>query len=82
MTTDLRYCKSCRAPIYFLRKEGTENNPNPIDANKCLPGTGNITINLEAGTYRVVGKGNGDHVSHFVTCPDREKFRKGRGAHE
>lgn len=71
-------CKSCGRVMYFLRQEGKgDKSPTmPVDA---MPASdGNLSIDLEAGTYRVVGKGNGDYVSHFLTCPRSREHRKER----
>lgn len=75
-----RPCISCGAPIYDLRS-ATTGRPAPIDVDPVE--RGNIKVDLEAGTYRVVGvdlvnPSPNRYVSHFTTCPDAVKFRTRR----
>jgi hypothetical protein len=57
----------------------------PIDSLPVVHG-GNVIVNLEAGTYRLVSKAerlarmgqeNPEqlYLSHFFTCPDRDYWR-------
>lgn len=80
-------CTSCGAAILWLKQIPTDKNPdpkaNPIDA-KGSP-DGNLVISREDGLYRFatgnekeIAKNTGKnlYMSHFATCPDRDKFRR------
>lgn len=56
-------CQSCQAEIIFL-KTG-KGKSIPVDAESVTEG--DELFEPRAG-----------HVSHFATCPDADKFRKGR----
>jgi hypothetical protein len=63
----------CNKEIYWLVNEKTEKKA-PIDA---MPDpNGNLVVNLPAGTYRVVGPGEGQYVNHFATCLFAREFAK------
>ena len=72
-------CRSCAKPMYMLAHHKT-GNTNPIDAEPSAKG--NLRIDLENGTYRNVTKaepaveGETLYVSHFVTCPDAQRFKR------
>jgi hypothetical protein len=76
---DKAKCKSCKAEIHFYAT--TKGHKMPLDA-KPVAG-GNLQIKMvDRGPGRaaepvahVVGKGNGDRVSHFLTCPDAAAHR-------
>lgn len=80
MTATPRPCRSCGAEVYDLRNVGT-GNLAPVNV-ECVP-DGNIRIDLEAGTYRIVGrnlvadpKPVDLHESHFRTCPQAGRWRR------
>jgi hypothetical protein len=79
VTTQARACRSCGAQVYDLRNVGT-GNLAPVDVAVVPDGT--IRIDLEAGTYRIVGRDfragmeSADrHKSHFATCPQAASWR-------
>jgi hypothetical protein len=69
-------CRSCQAPVWQLRHERTGNFA-PIE--QATDPTGNVLVDLEAGTYTVVGqvadrvaaldRGLQLHRNHFARCP-------------
>lgn len=74
-------CGSCKAPILWLHHTVTGRNA-PIDRDPSPEG--NIVIDLDEGTYRVLDRlALADaratytpvYTLHFVTCPDAEKHR-------
>lgn len=78
-------CRSCRAPIRWVRMAAS-GRPNPLDPEPSE--RGNIVI-LEDGRGLVVigarleerrAQGVPLYLSHFVTCPDRERHRRPRQA--
>ncbi len=77
----VEHCGSCETPIYWLNHERT-GKPAPIEAEPSP--TGNIDIDLEAKTYRVIPRamlavGHGPaHLNHFASCPDADGFRSAR----
>ena len=69
-------CKSCGAAIFWA-KSATTGKAMPINARPDPQG--NISLDLTGAA--VVGKAGVDlpgprYVSHFVTCPQHEKWRK------
>jgi len=54
-------CRSCRARIIFL----------PTSAGRVMPVDAD-TVDEEDEVYE-----QGKHVSHFATCPEANKFRRG-----
>lgn len=75
-------CQSCGARIIRLRHERTRKVA-PIDADPNP--AGNVLVDLEAGTYRVLTREDraaavppeGDRYStHFQTCPNAEQWRR------
>lgn len=81
----MRPCSSCGAPVLDLKHERT-GHLAPIDAQPLAHG-GNIVVDLEAGTYRVLdakerqahyaqSPRSGLYKSHFATCPDAPQFRE------
>lgn len=54
-------CKGCRARIIFL----------PTAAGRSMPVDAD-TVDAEDEVYE-----QGKHVSHFGTCPEANKFRRG-----
>lgn len=63
-------CSSCGAPIEWART--TKGARIPLDPEPSEAGN----IRLEAGVAIIVGKGQGDRISHFATCRDAAKFRR------
>lgn len=69
----------CRADIFRLKHEGT-GNIAPIDMEPV--DGGNIEIDVEAGTYRIIPKDDRlanpkpRHLNHWATCAAKEEFRK------
>jgi hypothetical protein len=65
-------CRSCNAPVLWLRHEETGKTA-PIDAAQDRE-RGNILINMDAGTYHIVPASGRDaerdwlHTNHFATC--------------
>lgn len=72
-------CRSCKAPILWAISSKTGNRI-PINEAPPEPGKGNVMLDapLSPGppTARYVTPGEGSHVTHFVTCPDADSWRK------
>lgn len=72
--TNRGYCRQdgCRASVIWARHEKT-GIAAPIDATTAP--NGNIEVNEEAGTYRIVPKeervGRMLHRNHWSTCRDK-----------
>lgn len=66
-------CKSCGAEIFW------RTTPNgrqiPIDTQKTIGG--NIVLIGET-SCEVTRPGAGEYVSHFASCPNAKKYRKGK----
>ena len=80
------HCKSCGAPIVFI---GTGNrtsipcNAQPLPYWQIKGGSKKIVtpngVVLSAELEGIPGTETGmGYITHFATCPDAEKFRKGR----
>jgi len=72
--------------MVFDLRHVTTNRHAPIEATPRPDG--NIAIDLEAGTYRLVGRdfrpgreSSDRYRSHFANCPEAAKFRAGRPSH-
>lgn len=80
-TAVARPCHSCGVLVYDLIHERTRRSA-PIEVEAATDG--NISIDLEAGTYRVVGPDMqrrievGRHLNHFAVCPAAMSYRGGR----
>lgn len=64
----VQQCKKCNADIVFLK---TKNDKAiPVDYDTL---THEDMTNMSSGDvlFRF-----GEHISHFVTCPEAKKFRK------
>lgn len=66
-------CRGCNAPVYFVKDEkGTtqvlDARVHPIYALGTADGLGPA----DGLAHRVRGL----HISHFVTCPARDRFKK------
>ena len=79
-------CRSCGAEIKFikLKETGKWHPVNPVK-RIIMQGDGPETIITDAGeilrgkfaAYEDGGNRSG-YISHFATCPDAGRFRKGR----
>lgn len=74
-----QHCRSCKALIYWLRHEATGKTA-PVDV--AQDASGNLLINLDAGTYRNVPASEREthkdwlHLNHFATCPNAPSWHK------
>lgn len=69
-------CRTCRAPVIWLKSESTARTA-PIDAEPLS--SGSIEIDVTAGTYRILtgAQRSGPlHTNHFQTCPNQEFWRE------
>jgi hypothetical protein len=75
--TSLNTCRDCGAPVLWL-KHVTSGNKAPIHPQPA--DNGNITINLELGTYAVHSRPGGlfhpRYTSHMQTCPYAGRYAK------
>ena len=80
-------CSTCNAPLIWLKAEPSGKNPNPKpNPINALPSEhGNLEINRENGTYRILNgaqraeaEANNKplYLSHFASCQDAKKFRR------
>lgn len=81
-------CGSCKAPVLWTKTEGKVDKPGkrmPIDANAdgspMVVSRGNLVATGHTSTegapiVRYVASGQGQHVSHFASCPNAGKHRK------
>jgi hypothetical protein len=73
-------CRSCGALILWLRHEESGKTA-PVDAEQNP--LGNILVNRDAGTYRIVPAAARDanrdwlHTNHFATCKDAPTWKGG-----
>jgi hypothetical protein len=68
-------CRSCGAEIWWLKNFMT-GNMAPVDVS--LRKDGNVEVDLERGTFRVMGTyeiGEGGYVVHFASCKDADAWR-------
>lgn len=68
-------CKSCRADIEWV----TTTNGSPIPLDVGIAENGNIVVSrdlLGDKVAVVVAPGQGDRLSHFVTCPNAKEHRR------
>jgi hypothetical protein len=75
-----RPCHSCGVMVYDLRHIETKRIA-PIEVAPSA--SGNIAIDLEAGTYLLTGRDfrypEREHfINHFANCPAALKYRAGR----
>jgi hypothetical protein len=66
-------CRSCGQLVYWLR-HATTGNRAPIEAERV--GNGNVSCDLEAGTYTLVEPGRGTQVNHVARCLRREQWER------
>lgn len=67
------HCQGCGAPIGWART--LNDKPMPVE-----PRDGGNVLVVEAGSQlvaKVVGHGQGSHISHFAVCPEARRFRRG-----
>lgn len=76
-------CRSCGEPVIWLTNNHTGRKA-PIDQEETPDGSGNVVIDVNAGTYRVVSgterhmlqqTGHSLYTNHFQTCKDQERWR-------
>ncbi len=67
----LGWCPYCRAPVYWLRTQGTMIIR--VNAEVERPGTGNIEYDRDLCEAVSVRMGEGGYTSHFSTCTYLEK---------
>lgn len=67
-------CRSCDAEIIWSRTEN--NKPIPLDPEPVHGG--NVLLECHGSLARVVAPRDDvkRYISHFVTCPQRNKWRK------
>lgn len=78
MANHCRHSK-CRAPVFLLKN----NNTGKVSVIDMEPvAGGNVEVDIESGTYRVVPKVERElspfkprHKSHFATCIVADRFR-------
>jgi hypothetical protein len=74
----LSTCRSCGAPVYWL-KHATTGKLAPVDA--APNPSGNVTVDPAAGTYTVLGTAGARadtarYTSHFMPCPQCRTWRR------
>lgn len=65
-----RRCRYCPAEVYDLRHERSMQRA-PITVATFA--NGNVAINEETRTYRIVPPGPGLHKNHFSDCPGAQE---------
>ena len=65
-------CKACGAPLIFAQSEDT-GKTIPLDV-RTFP-----TYMLVIHNGVATAKRSPAYISHFVTCPQRDQFRKDKG---
>lgn len=68
-------CGSCKRPIIWAVTEKGKRIPVDVET---VP-EGNVVLEDRPGhapLARVVGKGRGDRISHFATCPNAKEHRR------
>ena len=81
MTTEQARCASCNTSIYWLRHERTGTRA-PIEVQGGI--AGNIAIDLDAGTWRIVPPAKRYeyellYFNHYAHCPQAQVWRKAGG---
>lgn len=70
--TDLDLCRGCHVPITWAKTPNDEWMP--IEPRR---GGNVLAVPVSSGVIaKTVAHGQGDHVSHFATCPDAKRFRR------
>jgi len=70
MKVDFTYCRSCQAPIVWMVTKA--NKRIPVNADS-------VNVETLAFAGRVPVFNYLHHKSHFSTCPDAERWRRGGG---
>lgn len=81
MSTTVQHCRSCGAPVFWLRHSAT-GKLAPIDVEPVEGG--NVLIDTIAGAYQVLHGARADassvqdrvHTNHFQTCPQAPAWRQ------
>ncbi len=77
VSIQLGLCRSCGAPILWARTKG-KDKPIPLDPAPTLDG--NVYLLSDGTAVYVPGPATNDarlrYISHFATCPDRDRWRK------
>jgi len=78
--TEVKQCRSCGEHVWFLRNDAT-GRVAPIEVMVPKDHRGNCTVDLEAGTYRVLSKGLAPHLgeihlNHFTRCPSASRWHR------
>lgn len=80
MAAQLSRCKSCGAPIYWVKTEAGKNMP--VDAKPVADGNiifvGQVAFVIKQGHGPVVDQPR--YVSHFVTCKNAATHRRKKKA--
>jgi len=67
-------CKTCGTEIVWCKTK--KGKSMPVDVNKREDGN-LILDDIDGDTIAIyVGAGEGDHVSHFVTCKQADQHRR------
>lgn len=82
-------CKSCKAAIIFGKMQAS-GKPMPFDAAPAQDGKffvtdSGVSVHVESScdlASKCRATGARKYTSHFVTCPNRDKHRKGRAPSE
>ncbi|MDP9350374.1 MAG: hypothetical protein M3P51_02360 [Chloroflexota bacterium] len=79
MTQQVQKCRSCGAPVIWLRHDRT-GNLAPIDAEpggngNCLPIPSGHYVNLTPLEMLDPDNQGKVHTNHFQTCKDKEMWR-------
>ena len=69
-------CRSCGAPIIWTVT--SKGKRMPVDAKPVEGGNVRLDQDLLGNTVAsIVPDGTGDRVSHFATCPEAARWRRG-----
>lgn len=75
-------CRSCQAPVKWARTEARKNMPldvDPATGELLVASDGNVVVTGWEGPLRlvrVVPAGEGQHRSHFASCPNAKEHRR------
>lgn len=78
--TEISRCRSCGESIWWLRNDST-GRMAPIEAADP-DNRGNVLVDLEAGTYRVLSRGVATpggralHLNHFARCREAAQWKR------
>ncbi len=86
MSAELQHCRSCGAPVYWLRN-GATGASAPIDAHPSAQGNCLLALaDGASGSYTLVPAASRPayagtlHTSHFATCPDAQRWKHAKHA--